>query len=544
LETRLAAFLKVVFMFDLAKNQTTVDERAILRKLRVWILALGAACLLAGIGLGAMLSGRTTVAQNEVQIARAPEALSASFAEIARRVEPAVVNIETLTAAPEVEEKDNEDKDDQSSNNSLLDMFRRQQRRPSRGVGSGFIVSPKGYILTNEHVVEGSSRIIVGLQSGEKYRGRVVGIDEETDVAVVKIDAPQDLPTVTLGDSNAAQVGDWVLAIGSPFGLDQTVTAGIISKKERETPFFTNFQRFLQTDAAINKGNSGGPLVNMRGEVIGINSQIATSTGDYNGIGFALPASEANFVYRQILAQGKVRRGYLGVTLESVKDEYARVYGLPEAKGAIIMDVQQTKDGQPTPAAKAGMLSNDIITEFNGQPVASAQDLIQKVAGSPIGESASFTFLRYSEGKLEKHSANIVLGERPLPQQLRVLGETPAAPGKESDPKGNGLHLGITLGELTQQLITEKHLGGVRGLYVKDVDPNGLAAEVRGASGQQSLSEGDVITRINRVPVTTLADFQRVLSGLKAGDPIVLQVSRYVRDIDRVTTRIVQFTYQ
>src|SRR5882724_3415606 len=332
-------------MFDLAKDQTTLNERAILRKLRVWIIALGAACLLAGIGVGAMLSGRPTVAQNEVQIARAPEALSASFAEIARRVEPAVVNIETLTAATEVADKDNEDKDDQLSNNPLLDMFRRQARRPSRGVGSGFIVSPKGYILTNEHVVEGSSRIIVGLQSGEKYRGRVVGIDEETDVAVIKIDAAQDLPTVTLGDSNAAQVGDWVLAVGSPFGLDQTVTAGIISKKERETPSSNsrNFQRFIQTDAAINRGNSGGPLVNMRGEVIGINSQIATSTGDYNGIGFALPASEANFVYRQIVDQGKVRRGYLGVTLDSVKDEFARVYGLAEAKGAIILDVQQTK---------------------------------------------------------------------------------------------------------------------------------------------------------------------------------------------------------
>ena len=542
----LQLFSKVVFMFELAKNQTTVDERAILRKLRVWIVALAVACLLAGIGVGAMLSGRPIVAQNEAQIARAPEALSASFAEIARRVEPAVVNIETITAVPEVADKDNEDKDDQLSNNPLLDMFRRQSRSPSRGVGSGFIVSPKGYILTNEHVVEGSSRIIVGLQSGEKYRGKVIGIDEETDVAVVKIDAPQDLPTVTLGDSNAAQVGDWVLAIGSPFGLDQTVTAGIISKKERETPYFSNFQRFLQTDAAINRGNSGGPLVNMRGEVIGINSQIATSTGDYNGIGFALPATEANFVYRQIVSQGKVRRGYLGVTLESVKDEFARVYGLPEAKGAIIMDVQQTKDGQPTPAAKAGMQSNDIITEFNGQPVASAQDLIEKVAGSPVGESATFTFLRDRDGKLEKHSANVVLGERPPPPpQLLREPDDPAAPKrKESDPKGNGLHLGITLAELTQQLITEKHLTGIRGLYLKEVDPNGLAAELRAANGQQALAEGDVITRINRTPVATLADFQRVLNTLKPGDPIVLQVSRYSRDLDRVTTRIVQFTYQ
>src|SRR5882724_8405255 len=367
-------------MFDLAKDQTTLNERAILRKLRIWIIALGAACLLAGIGVGAMLSGRPTVAQNEVQIARAPEALSASFAEIARRVEPAVVNIETLTAATEVADKDNEDKDDQSSNNPLLDMFRRQQRRPTRGVGSGFIVSPKGYILTNEHVIEDATRIIVGLQSGEKYRAKVVGIDSATDVAVIKIDAPHDLPTVTLGDSNAAQVGDWVLAIGSPFGLDQTVTAGIISKKERETPYFTTFQRFLQTDAAINRGSSGGPLVNMRGEVIGMNSQIATSTGDYNGIRFALPASETSFVYKQIVDGGRVRRGYLGITLESVKEEFAKIYGLPEAKGAIVMDVPPTRDGQSTPAAKAGLQSNDIITEFNGTAIINAQDLIIKVA--------------------------------------------------------------------------------------------------------------------------------------------------------------------
>jgi len=536
-------------MFDLQQNQTTVDEKLILRKLRVWIVALAVACLLAGIGVGAMLSGRPTVAQNGAQIAHAPEALSASFAEIARRVEPAVVNIETTTAAPDRPEKDDEDKEDQSLNNPLLDMFRRQSRRPSHGVGSGFLVSTKGYILTNEHVVEGATTITVGLQSGLSYRGKVVGIDEETDVAVIKIDATEDLPTVVMGDSNATQVGDWVLAMGSPFGLDQTVTAGIISKKERETPYFTTFQRFLQTDAAINRGNSGGPLVNMRGEVIGMNSQIATSTGDYNGIGFALPANEANFVYRQIVSQGKVRRGYLGITLDSVKDEFARVYGLPEAKGAIVMDVQLTKDGQPTPAAKADIRSNDIIIEFNGQPIQNASDLIQKVAGTPVGQSASLVFLRDVDGKIEKHSANVVLGERPRPQAASILlkdgEETTATKEKGVDPKGNGLHLGITLAELTQQLIAEKRLTGMRGLYVKEVDPNGLAAQVRTApNGQQALTEGDVITRINRVPVTTLADFQRVLNGLKPGDPIVLHVSRYTRDLDRITQRIVQFTYQ
>jgi len=529
-------------MFELPKDQNTVQDLAILRKLRIWIAALAVACLVAGVGIGAMLSGRTTIAQNQVQIARAPEALSASFAEIARRVEPAVVNIETLTAAPEVTEKDEGDKDEPETTNPLLDMFRRQNRRPQRGVGSGFIVDAKGYILTNEHVVEGATRITVGLQSGEKYRGRVIGIDEETDVAVIKIDTAHQLPTVTLGDSNAAQVGDWVLAIGSPFGLDQTVTAGIISKKERETPYFTSFQRFLQTDAAINRGNSGGPLVNMRGEVIGINSQIATSTGDYNGIGFALPASEANFVYQQIVSQGKVKRGYLGITLDSVKDEFAKVYGLNETRGAIVMDVQQTRDGQLTPAAKAGIQSNDIIVEFNGQPVVSAQDLIQKVASSPVGQAAALGYLRDVDGKLEKRTASVVLGERPGLQAAKAA--DPVTPTKDPNAKGTLPHLGITLQEITQQLIAEKHLTGVRGLYVKEVDPNGLAADVRLAGGVPALGEGDVITRINRVPVTTLADFKRVLGGLKPGDPIVLNVSRYQRDGDRIVQRIVQFTYQ
>jgi serine protease Do len=527
-------------MFDSIKDHSTVDERAILRKLRVWILALGIACLGAGLGLGAMLSGRPTTAQSEVQIAHAPEALSASFAEIAKRVEPAVVNIETMQFAPEVAEKDEDSKDDQSSSNPLLEMLRRQPRRPSRGVGSGFIVDARGYILTNQHVIEGATRITVGLLSGEKFRGRVIGVDEETDVAVIKIEPTHDLPTVKLGDSNGAQVGDWVLAIGSPFGLDQTVTAGIISKKERETPYFTTFQRFLQTDAAINRGNSGGPLVNMRGDVIGMNSQIATSTGDYNGIGFALPASETSFVYKQIIDSGRVRRGYLGITLESVKEEFAKVYGLPEARGAIIMDLPPAKDGKPTPAAQAGLQSADVIIEFNGQPVTNAQDLIQRVAGSAVGQSANFTFLRDADGKLEKHTVNIVLGERP-PTQTNDVEQPP--PGKEA-PKPSVLKLGMTLAELTPQLVTEKHLTGVRGLYLKDLDPNGVAADVRSALGQPALAEGDVITRINRMPVTKLADFQRVLSALKPGDPVVLSVSRYEGRAHRVITQIVQFTYQ
>jgi len=531
-------------MFDVSRNSATEQERTILRKLRLWIAALAVACLLAGIGIGAMLSGRTTVAQPEIQVARAPEALSASFAEIARRVEPAVVNIETTQQQVELTEKD-EDKEDQDSTNPLLDMFRRRPRTPTRGVGSGFIVNPKGYILTNYHVIQEAARITVGLQSGEKYRGNVVGFDPETDVAVIKIDSTKDLPTVTLGDSNAAQVGDWVLAMGSPFGLDQTVTAGIISKKERESPYFNVFQRFLQTDAAINRGNSGGPLVNMRGEVIGMNSQIATSTGDYNGIGFALPANETNFVYKQLIAQGKVKRGYLGITLESVHDEYAKVFSLSEARGAIITMVAPTENGEATPAAKDGLQLGDIIVEFEGSPVDNAQDLIQRVASTPVGQQTTLTFLRDVNGKLDKKTATVVLGERPASVAAREWDEPAKPAAKTADPRGNALHLGVTLAELTPQLMADKHLTNVQGLYVKEIDPNGLVAELRQpATSLPALSEGDVINRINRTPVTTLTDFTRVLNSLKAGDPVVLNVTRTDPRSNRQVPLIIQFTYQ
>src|SRR6267143_639801 len=399
-------------MFESFK-QTTDAEATILRKLRVWIAVMAVVCVLAGIGIGAILAGRPAVAQDGLQsAARAPEALSASFVEIASRVEPAVVNIDTMVST-DIAETDNEDKADRTQTNPLYDMLRRQPQRPTRGVGSGFIIDPKGYILTNNHVIDGATRITIGLLTGERFRGKVIGVDKETDLAVLKIDATRDLPVMKFGDSNAAQVGDWVLAIGSPFGLDQTVTAGIISKKERDSQAFTSFQRFLQTDAAINRGNSGGPLVNMHGEAIGVNSQIATLTGDYNGIGFALPSNEAKFVCEQILSKGKVKRGFLGVLLESVRGEFAKVYGLAEAKGAIVADLPPDPSGPLTPAAKAGLQINDVIVEFNGQPVQDSNDLIAKVAGTNVGQTVTITFLRDVDGKLDRRSVNVSLAERP-----------------------------------------------------------------------------------------------------------------------------------
>lgn len=519
---------------------TTDAETSILRKLRVWIAVLASVCVLAGVGIGAILAGHPAVAQDELKaVAKTPEALSASFVEIARRVEPAVVNIDTLQASTDIAESDDE-KADRTPSNPLYDMLRRQpQPRPTRGVGSGFIIDAKGYVVTNFHVIDGATRITIGLLSGERFRGKVVGVDKETDLAIIKVDAPHDLPVMKFGDSNAAQVGDWVLAIGSPFGLDQTVTAGIISKKERDSAAFSTFQRFLQTDAAINRGNSGGPLVNMHGEAIGVNSQIATLTGDYNGIGFALPSNEAKFVCNQLLSNGKVKRGYLGVTLESVRGEFARVYKLPDTKGAIVADLSPLdRNGQPTPAAKAGLQANDIIIEFNGQPVQDSNDLIAKVAGAAVGQTVGITFLRDVDGKLDRRTVSVTLAERP-DFSARDGDAVPKAK-PESTRTGTG-RIGLTLSELTPQQIIEKRLDGVKGLYVKEVDPNGLAADVR----PNEISPGEVVTRINRVPVTTLADFQRVVESLKPGDAIVLNLSRFERSpFNRIAQRIVQFTFQ
>jgi serine protease Do len=315
------------------------------------------------------------------------------------------------------------------------------------------------------------------------------------------------------------------------------VTAGIISKKDRDTTN-SSFQRFLQTDAAINRGNSGGPLVNMHGEAIGVNSQIATYTGDYNGIGFALPSNEAKFVTQQILSQGKVRRGFLGVRLESVHPEFARVYHLPEARGAVVVDMPPDRGGQTTPAAKAGILVNDVIIELNGQPVQDSNDLIAKVAATNVGQSVSLTLLRDVDGKLEKHTVTAALADRAesMPKDNDILPRE-----KSEKEKSNSARLGLTLAELTAKIIEDNHLNGVKGLFVKDVDPNGLVADLPDAI---RVREGEVITRINRIPVNSLADFQHVIDSLKPGDAVVLNLSSYYRAENRITSRIVQFTYQ
>ena len=468
-----------------------------------------------------------------------PEMLSASFAEVSKRVESAVVNIDTKGKVPtEVTLKG--EKPDATNPDNLLELYRRMlPRRPSSAVGSGFVVDKTGYILTNAHVIDDASRIIVSLQSGEEYTAKVVGTDGETDLAILKIETGKDLPFIKLGDSDRARIGDWVLAIGSPFGLAQTVTAGIISQTKRETPYGSQFQKFIQTDAAINRGNSGGPLVNMDGEVIGINSQIATSTGDYNGIGFALPSNEAANVYRQIREYGKVRRGYFGVSLDSVKSEFAKVYGLAEAKGAIVTNVSNKKSA----AALAGLQTGDIILEFGGEKVISAPDLVAKIAATAPDKEVNVIYLREVGDALERKTTIVKLAERPPRDGVVDEGSVPKKL-PISDTKKPIEPFGLTLIELTPQLAAVYKVEGEKGLIIKNINQASFIADVKNSNGSDAFKEGDLIQRINRAAVTDLKSFNETVSRLKKGDAVVLQTQSFDLEGQRLQKRIVQFTVQ
>jgi len=467
-----------------------------------------------------------------------PEQLSISFAEVARAVEPAVVNIDTKGRVPN-EASRTENRTDEESGD-ILEYFRKNlPRRPSYAVGSGFIVDKSGYIITNYHVVQDSAKITIRLQNGDEFIAKIVGADEQTDLAVLKINAGRNLPFLRFGNSDGIRIGDWVLAIGSPFGLARTVTAGIISQTNRETPMGNPFQKFIQTDAAINRGNSGGPLVSMNGEVIGVNSQIATSTGNYNGIGFALPSSQAQYVYEQILRNGKVKRGYLGVYLDSVGKEFAKVYGMRQAKGAIITSVREPKGA----AAKAGLRDGDIVISMNNKTVENHQDLIMKIASTPPGNDVKITFLREVGTRLVQKTVSVTLDERGgtdfvssddgTRRKLPVNGKTPKP-----------LPFGLTLVELTAKMAETYGFKGQKGLLLKRIDPASFIADVKTSTGATALGQNDLIQRINRVNVSDLAAFNSIVDKLKKGDPVVLHVATYERRSRRIIPRIVQFTVQ
>ena len=421
-------------------------------------------------------------------------AVGTSYADAVARVSPAVVTVRVEKRAAI------------SPTSGPLDdpMFRRffgdrlpQGRTPrQRGLGSGVIISPDGRIVTNAHVVDGADRVGVELTDGRQFEAKVVGVDAPTDLAVLDVEA-DGLPTLTLGDSDRPRVGDVVLAVGNPLGVGQTVTMGILSAKGRATGIGDgSYEDFLQTDAPINQGNSGGALVTAQGELIGINSQILSPSGGNIGIGFAIPATMARHVVKEIVEHGEVRRGKIGVTIQPVTADIAKSLGLSGVKGALVSNVDP--EG---PAARAGVKVGDVIVKFDGRELDNGNDLRNHVAATAPGTKSTITVVR--NGRAEDKSIEV----SPLSTETRRA-------AREGGSEAEGV--GMTVQPLTPQLAAEVEVPrDTDGLLVTSVEPDGRAAEA-------GLRRGDVITQVNGQPVRSAADLRGQLTGAKDKPALVL----------------------
>jgi serine protease Do len=421
-----------------------------------------------------------------------------SFAGIAEKLKPAVVNIKVVKKVENV----GFDQPD-IPEGPLHDFFERffqgmPQNSPAprtqKGMGSGVIISQDGYVLTNNHVVDGAKEVVITLADHKEYKGRIVGSDPQTDVAVLKIDANESFPVSSMGNSDDLKVGDWVVAIGNPFGLDHTVTAGIVSAKGRVIGAGP-YDNFIQTDASINPGNSGGPLLNMRGEVIGLNTAIIAQG---QGIGFAIPVNTIKPLIPQLETKGSVTRGFLGVNIQSLTPALAKSLNLPDQKGALVADVSDN-----TPAAKAGIKRGDVIVSFNGQDVPDSQSLPTMVAATPVDQQAAVTVIRNGE----KLQLPVTIGQ--LPSQ-RADNADPAASVQPAKAKW-GLHLR----DLDPQIAAQLRLKSDQGVVVVGVQPGSLAAE-------SGVRQGDVILEVNRQPVSSVKDMMAKLNGANNKDQLLL----------------------
>ena len=378
------------------------------------------------------------------------------------------------------------------------DEFERR-RRDSQSLGSGFIISDDGYILTNHHVIAGADEVIVRMANRKEYTARVIGSDEASDVAVLKVDA-DNLPTLKIGDSDELKVGEWVLAIGSPFGFDATVTAGIVSAKGRSLPS-DNYVPFIQTDVAINPGNSGGPLFNLDGEVVGINSQIYSRSGGFMGLSFAIPIEMAVDVANQIKETGSVSRGWLGVLIQEVTRELAESFGMENPHGALVAKVLDE-----SPAAEAGLQVGDVIVEFNGKKVMRSSGLPPLVGRAKVGKEAQVTVIRDKK----RQDIGVVIAQ--LPTTI-----TQAAYQPEAKPEIEESSLGMKVEELSRD--AGKRLKIESGVQVVEVDEYGPASDA-------GIQKGDVITMIDNQAVESLDDFEKIADELQSGKSVALLVQR------------------
>jgi serine protease Do len=381
------------------------------------------------------------------------------------------------------------------------------RRRKESGLGSGFITDAKGYILTNNHVVEGAQKLTVQLSDEREFEAEVVGTDKPSDLAVVRFkgEAPKDLVPLKLGDSDKLQIGEWVVAVGAPFGLYETVTTGIISAKGRQNTGITTYGNFLQTDAAINPGNSGGPLVNLDGDVVGINTAIYSQSGGYQGIGFAIPVNLAKNIMESLIKNGKVTRGWLGVSIQPVSREMADALGLKTGKGALIGDVLPGG-----PAEAAGLKRGDVILKLQGQDIRDANDLMNRIALIPPGTSVELTVFR--DGKESVRKARI--GKR---EEEKLAREGGAGPEGGGDVAGLGMEAADLSDDLRQRLKLGRDVKS--GAVVVAVDPEGSAA-------QAGLREGDVIQEANRKKVESAKDLQDAVSKAGKGKNVLMLVNR------------------
>ena len=452
--------------------------------------------------------------------------LSNAFSQISKQVEPSVVNINTESTVksprfrgrgrvrPGNPPDNNPDNDQDNPFDDFFDRFFGGQGGPGgdgsireRSLGSGVIVDPKGYIITNRHVVEKADRIRVKLQEdppGVQHDAKVIGTDQETDLAVIKIESSKSLPSAKIGNSDGMQVGDWVLAIGSPFGLNATVTAGIVSYKGRNIVPGRQFQSFIQTDAAINPGNSGGPLVNMQGEVIGINTAILTETSSYAGVGFALPSNTVAQVYNQLIGPDhRVSRGSIGVQFTAQENPaIARVYGVQS--GVTISSVVSG-----SPAEQAGLKVGDTIVAIDGKELKDGDALVADIASRTPGSKARIAFMR--NGK--KQEATVTIADRSKLFASR-LGEDEGG-NDESQPTPS--KFGATVRSLTPEMADRLGVPSGKGVVVSDVKPGSFADDV-------GLGRGDVILEVNKQPVNNEADFSRIQGTLKSGQDVVFLV--------------------
>jgi serine protease Do len=425
------------------------------------------------------------------------------FTALMKQQGPAVVNVinRTPPAARAQQGQKPPSAGPQQPEDPLAEFFRRfmpdapeRGPGPGQGLGSGFIISNDGYVLTNAHVVAGNGEVTVRLADAKReYKAKVVGADERTDVALIKIDA-KDLPTVKLGRSSALQPGEWVAAIGSPFGFENTITAGIVSATGRSLPAET-YVPFIQTDVAVNPGNSGGPLINLAGEVVGMNSMIYSQTGGYMGVSFAIPIEVALEVSKQLRAEGKVTRGRLGVRVQPLTKELAQSFGLKEPEGALIASVDPG-----SPADKAGLRPGDVVLAFNGQAIDDPNKLPRLVAATKPGGSATLRIWRNGQAEEVKFTAAELVAEGKA-----------AKPAPEAAAKPN--RLGIVVRELPAA--QQRALGIESGVVVESA-----------AGGRTPLRPGDIIVGVGREAVKTLEDFNRLLEEQKPGDTVALLVRR------------------